>query len=122
MNHPERERTNELKPEGSLPAEPPEDFTKLQKKWYRWFLKHCPPDVATAWDLPYVLALVRLFAKEAEGTIKTAERTQMIALGAKFGMTPSDRAKIAVDAKPKDRLAEFLKKKPGPPLPAHLAN
>ena len=56
--------------------------------------------------------LVRLYAKERKGTIRIAEGGQLLALFAKFGMTPSDRTKVHADAPEGDELDDFLAGQP----------
>ena len=67
-----------------------------------------PYGVAKFSDRWAVEKLVRLFAKERKGTIRVAEGGQLLALFAKFGLTPSDRTKVSVEVPKESALAKFL--------------
>jgi hypothetical protein len=58
-------------------------------------------------------------AREEARTISCPERAQMLTLAGKFGMTPSDRAKMAVETAPASKLSKFLAVKPPKPAPVH---
>lgn len=122
LKHPERARKNEVKPEGTLPTTAPAGFNAEEKKVWRQFVKNLPHGLATAWDGFMAKTLVRLMAKEEYGSlvagvrvpITVQERAQMISLSAKFGMTPADRAKLAIEAPAESKLQKFLGKKKEP--------
>ena len=56
-------------------------------------------------------SIVRLKAKERAGTIKGNELAQLTALYGRFGMTPSDRAKVSVEVPKESKLQRFLAKR-----------
>jgi phage terminase small subunit len=106
-----RKNKHELKPDGELSKTPPTFLkTDTEKKVWREFVKGLPPGVGTAWDRRMAVSLVKLLAKEEDNTLSCPERAQMITLAAKFGMTPSDRAKFSIVQQPKSKLAAFLTK------------
>jgi phage terminase small subunit len=108
-----RKNKHELKPSGELSQTPPTCLkTATEKKVWREFVRGLPPGVGTAWDRRMTISLVKLLAKEEDDTLSCPERAQMITLAAKFGMTPSDRAKFAIPQEPKSKLDAFLKKPP----------
>ena len=111
LKHPERKPVGEpvvTKPLGG----PPKHLTDDEKKLWREFAKMVPYGVAKFSDRWAVEKLVRLFDKERKGTIRVAEGGQLLALFAKFGLTPSDRTKIHADAPKGDELDDFLAGQP----------
>lgn len=107
-----RKNKNELKPDGELTKTPPSYLkTDTEKKVWREFVKGLPPGLGTAWDKRLAISLVKLLAKEEDNIISCPERAQLITLAAKFGMTPSDRARFSIESQPKSKLTAFLAKK-----------
>jgi hypothetical protein len=107
LKHPERKPVGEpvvTKPLGG----PPKHLTEDEKKLWREFARMVPYGVAKFSDRWAVEKLVRLFAKERKGTIRVAEGGQLLALFAKFGLTPSDRTKVSVEVPKESALAKFL--------------
>ena len=107
LKHPERKPVGEpvvTKPLGG----PPKHLTEDEKKLWREFARMVPYGVAKFSDRWAVEKLVRLFAKERKGTILVAEGGQVLALFAKFGLTPSDRTKVSVEAPKESALDKFL--------------
>jgi hypothetical protein len=87
LKHPERKPVGEpvvTKPLGG----PPKHLTDDEKKLWREFARMVPYGVAKFSDRWAAEKLVRLYAKERKGTIRIAEGGQLLALFAKFGMTP----------------------------------
>jgi hypothetical protein len=107
LKHPERKPVGEpvvTKPLGGSPKHLTED----EKKLWREFARMVPYGVAKFSDRWAVEKLVRLFAKERKGTIRVAEGGQLLALLAKFGLTPSDRTKVSVEVPKESALTKFL--------------
>lgn len=107
IKHPERKPVNEpivTEPLGG----PPTKMTKDEKKVWKELAKQVPPGVAKVSDRGPFEILVRLFTKERAGTLKVGHMGSMLSLFSRFGMTPSDRAKVHGDAPPSDELEDFL--------------
>jgi phage terminase small subunit len=119
IKHPEYRRPKEpavAEPLGSAPTH----LTPAQKKVWRELAKQLPPGVAKQPDRIAFEMMAVLLCKFRAGTAMAAESAQLLNLCARFGMTPSDRAKIHVDTPKKSGLADFLSKRPeaapaGPP-------
>jgi hypothetical protein len=75
------------------------------------------PGVAKKSDRHAFESMVLLKERERSGAITAAERGQLIALFAHFGLTPASRSKVAVPEKPKSSLNDFLNKKKQVPIP-----
>jgi hypothetical protein len=119
LKHPERERV------GSevLEAQPGLEFPRkgLAKNLVPIWLEikgYLAPGVLKQSDGPAFETLVRLVAIERGmrkiGKVKfpltDPERGQMIKLFSLFGMTPSDRSKVHVDAPKESAIAKFLRR------------
>lgn len=120
IHHPERKRPNEpvvTEPLGG----PPKHLTPDQKKLWKEFVRMCPAGVVKYSDRWSVERIVLLMDRQRKDTIKIAEASQLDHLLARFGMTPSDRARVSVEQPKESRLAKFLKQPkptgPRPPLP-----
>jgi hypothetical protein len=117
LKHPERKPVGEpavTKPLGG----PPKHLTEDEKKLWREFAKLCPPGVAKFSDRWAVERLVLLMEKQRKNTITVSEAGQLDHLLARFGMTPSDRAKVSVERPKESKLGKFLKAgKPTGPRP-----
>jgi hypothetical protein len=71
--------------------------------------KQVLPGVAFNSDRNTFELLVRLITKMRAGQMdKSSDMCQMVSLSARFGMTPSDRAKISVEAPKESALTKFL--------------
>jgi hypothetical protein len=110
--HPERKPKNEpvvKKPLGG----PPKHMTDAEKNVWKELAKMLPPGVAKFSDRASFERLVRMFTKDRAGTLRVALEGRLDSLLGKFGMTPSDRARISVAEAPKEsKLAAFLKTRP----------
>jgi hypothetical protein len=109
IRNPERKRPNEPttdKPLGKPPGRMPEE----EQQVWREMSKRLLHGVAKRSDRDAFESLVLLKVRERSGLILPAERGQLIALYGRFAMTPSDRSKVFVDAKPKNSLSDFLNK------------
>ncbi len=109
IKHPERERTGSevLESAPSLDAPRKELSRELKTVWLE-IKSYLAPGVLKLSDGPAFESLVRLIAKDRLGFMSTSERGQMITLLSRFGMTPSDRSKVTVDAPKESPLAKFL--------------
>ena len=87
---------------------PPKHLLPEEKKIWKELAKHLPSGVAKLPDRASFEIMVRLFTKERARTIKISERSQMLSIMSRFGMTHSDRAKVHGDAAPTDELEDFL--------------
>jgi len=108
-----RARRNEPTPREAL-GEPPSRLSAREKGAWREIAFNLPPEVAFCSDRLLFEILVKLAAKEFAGEpLKGVERGQLIQLGARFGMTPSDRSRCGVSEVPKDNsLAAFIARNP----------
>lgn len=82
-------------------------------------MRMLPPGVAFNSDMWALRHLVILEAKSRSGEkFMASEHTQLIGLLDRFGLNPSARCRIQVEAPKESRLAQFLKYKPAsPPRP-----
>jgi hypothetical protein len=67
-----------------------------------------PAGIACVSDRQMFEVLVRLVVKLRAGKIRIMELSCLISLCGRFGMTPSDRSKVAVNAEPSNALTRFL--------------
>lgn len=114
--HPERKRPKEPKPTNPLSTTAPKDFNKEQKALWKELMGMLIPGVAFSSDKWAVRHLVLLEAKsrvcEREGRKFTAdEATKLLAYLDRFGLNPSARTRIHVEAAETDELEGFLSNK-----------
>jgi hypothetical protein len=69
---------------------------------HQWTSTQCLKE----WRLVAAFALV--FINLRQGVERIMELNAMVSLCGRFGMTPSDRSKIAVDAPPSTKLTRFI--------------
>lgn len=115
LKHPERRPTGEpavAKPLGT----PPKHLSADERKLWKELAKIIPPGVARFSDRASMERLVYLFDRQRKHTITASEGSQLLNLFGRFGMTPSDRAKVSVDAPQDNKLQKFLNKKPTTPI------
>lgn len=110
IKDPQRKRGNEPTTDKPL-GKAPEHLTEAEQGLWDEIRPRLLPGVAKRSDRDAFESLVLLKARERGGLILPAERGQLIALYGRFAMTPSDRSKVFVDAKPKNSLSDFLNKK-----------
>lgn len=108
-----RARRNEPTPREAL-GEPPSRLSARERAAWREISFNLPPEVAFCSDRLLFEILVRLAAKVFSGEqLKGIERGQLIQLGARFGLTPSDRSRVGVSEAPKQNsLAAFVARNP----------
>lgn len=113
LKHPERKRPAEPKPKVPLSTTTPKDFTPEQKIVWKELMKMLPPGVAfdaDKWGLRHLAILEAKYrdcvAKDKKFTAD--EHTKWLALLDRFGLNPSARTKIQVDASEEDELEDFL--------------
>jgi hypothetical protein len=109
IKDPQRKRPNEPSTDRPL-GKAPEHLSENEQALWDEIRKRLLPGVAKRSDRDAFESLVLLKARERSGLILPAERGQLIALYGRFAMTPSDRSKVFVDAKPKSALSDFLNK------------
>jgi len=93
--NPNRRRPHE--PRSNQPVgDPPAYLSPTEREIWAAIVFDCPAGVLTAADR-WVLAMAcQLQALAQARTIKGVERQQLISCLARFGMTPSDRARVSV--------------------------
>ena len=115
MRHPERKRTDEPKPKSKLTRRAPAHLTDDQKPLWKELMAMLPPGVAFNSDKWALVDLVVLEDQSRKGTISETAATRKLAYLGRFGLTPSDRAKVSVEPEPQSKLQAFLTaKKPAP--------
>jgi hypothetical protein len=122
LHHPELKRSAEPSPRGPLHTTAPKDFTKEQKAVWKELMRMLPPGVAFNSDYWALRHLVILEAKSRSGEkFMASEHTQLVGLLDRFGLNPSARCRIQVEAPKESRLAKFLRYTPPTP-PARPVN
>lgn len=129
INHPERKRESEPQDDRPLGG-PPKYLTKSQKKVWKELATQLMPGVGKFSDRTPFEMLVRLTDRLRQGLMtKSADMLALIQICGRFGMTPVDRSKIAVEAAPKSKLEQFLNRPkfqqpaiPEHPVPSNLPN
>jgi hypothetical protein len=121
IHNPQLRRKAEPSPRGPLCTAAPKDFTKEQKAVWRELMKMLPPGVAFNSDYWALRHLVLLEAKSRSGEkFMASEHTQLVGLLDRFGLNPSARCRVQVEAPKESRLAQFLKYTPASPPPRHI--
>jgi len=99
--HPERKR---VEPEAkNFPVDPPETLNELEKKHWHEIVEKIPAGILKDADVFSVEIMVKLFTEfrlDFEG-MSVGRLTRLSAELGKFGLSPSDRAKLSID-KPKE--------------------
>jgi hypothetical protein len=118
IKNPHLKRPKEAKPKTPLRTTAPKDFNKEQKVLWRELMKMLIPGVAFDSDKWAIRHLVLLEAKsrlcEKTGARFTAdEHTKLLAYLDRFGLNPSARTRIQVEAAEEDELEGFLSGKTG---------
>ena len=109
IKHPERQREGSESLESLPLLEAPRKGLHRDLKFVWMEIKsYLAPGVLKISDGPAFESLVRLIQKDRSGYASTSERGQMITLLSRFGMTPSDRSKVTIDAPKESPLAKFL--------------
>lgn len=111
LKHPERKREGSEALEAAPLLEHPRENLdpRLKEVWYE-VKGYLAPGVLKLSDAPAFESLVRLIYADRRMWIASAERSQMIQLLSRFGMTPSDRSKVTVETSKESPLAAFLKR------------
>lgn len=109
LKHPERERDATAILESVSDLESPrEDLNpKLKVLWVE-IKSYLAPGVLKLSDAPAFESLIRLIYADRNSWLDSSERSQMIQLFSRFGMTPADRSKVVVDAPKQTPLAAFM--------------
>lgn len=103
----EKDRAHEPVPDRPL-GDPPERLDADCKAVWAEIADQLPPGVACVADRTMFEVLTRLVAKLRAKKIRIMELTCLISLCGRFGMTPSDRSKVAVNAEPSNSLTAFV--------------
>jgi phage terminase small subunit len=90
-------------------GDPPERLDGDCKAVWVEIADQLAPGVACVSDRQMFEVLVRLVVKLRAGKIRIMELSCLISLCGRFGMAPSDRSKVAVNAEPSNALTRFLK-------------
>ncbi len=104
-NHPERLKERENEPVNKNPiGRPPTWLTRDERKAWRMIIKECINGVLGEADRLAVAVASQIAAKCMTGEADHQDRTLLLRYLGQFGMTPSERTKIAVPKeKPKNR-------------------
>jgi hypothetical protein len=109
--NPQRSRPNEPTSDRPL-GSPPKYLTKEQKNIWKDIAKRIPHGVACEADRDAFEMMVRLTEGQRQGVItRSAERTTLISLWSRFGMTPADRSRVAVDKPKESSLDAFMRRR-----------
>lgn len=107
---PSREKARAGEPITDRPlGDPPERLDADCKAVWVEIADQLAPGVACVSDRQMFEVLVRLVVKLRAGKIRIMELSCLISLCGRFGMTPSDRSKVTVNAEPSNALTRFLK-------------
>jgi len=117
INHPNRKRPHEPKPDGVL-GDPPQHLSQSERVLWFEIATEIPSGVATNADRPAFEILVCLFNQFRQSRrITGAELSQLTGLFGRFGMTPADRSKVKVsNDNAQDPLEAFLGQQPSPEI------
>jgi hypothetical protein len=107
LAQPGRRRDGEPQPTGPI-GSAPKHLSDEEKKIWRELVRGLAPGVGKSSDRWAAESIVRLKAKERAGTIQGNELAQLMSLYGRFGMTPSDRAKVSVEVPKESKLQRFL--------------
>src|ERR1035437_9700948 len=122
IHHPESKRPDEPTTSKPLGA-PPKWMLAAEKTVWNDLAKQCLPGVLMYSDRAAFEMLVCLATTfRARGRMSQGDKTLMLTLLARFGLTPSDRARVHVPAPVESKLAKFLRERPATaPTPEYLA-
>ncbi len=103
--HPDRMKERENEPVNKNPiGKPPSYLTVKEKKYWGEIIHDCIDGVLGEADRIAVSMAARLLGKCAGNNATSQEQTQLFRYLGQFGMTPSERSKIAIPkAKPKNK-------------------
>ena len=102
---PQRLKARENEPANKNPiGRPPTWLNKLEKKAWRTIIKECIEGVLGEADRLAVAVASQILTKCMDGKADHQDRTLLLRYLGQFGMTPSERTKIAVPkGKPKNK-------------------
>ncbi len=110
LQHPSRAKAREHEPVSDRPlGDAPERLDANAKTVWAEIASQLAPGLACISDRAMFEVLCLLTVKLRKNTIRIMELNCLISLCSKFGMSPSDRSKVAVGAEPSNALNLFLK-------------
>jgi len=115
LKDPQRARPDE--PTSNRPlGSPPKYLTKEQKKVWKELSAQLLPGVAFESDRTMFELLVRLKEEMINryAGMRSADKSLLKDISARFAMSPSDRSKVSVEAPKEGALDKFLRKLPTP--------
>jgi len=80
---------------------PPGKMDEVEQRIWREVADELVPGVAVRGDRRAFGTLVKLLAKEERNDLMAADRSQLVTLYTRFGMTPSDRSRVSAPPKKK---------------------
>jgi hypothetical protein len=90
-------------------------MSKEEKKTWKRIVKETAPGVLQSSDRLLFELLVTLATRlRLKEPMKVGELAQLISLGARFGMSPTDRQKISADKPKESTLATFMARRTQP--------
>jgi len=111
LKNPQRRNPNEPIAKGDI-GNPPTSMSKEEKKTWKRIVKETAPGVLQSSDRLLFELLVTLATRlRLKEPMKVGELQQLISLGARFGMSPTDRQKISADKPKESPLATFLSRR-----------
>lgn len=106
--NPQRRRGKEPQPDGEI-GEPPERMTNLQAQAWAEIVENCASGVLTNMDRLTLELICMSLAECWDGTANSTDRDRVFRQLGKLGMTPSERAVLAVAAPKLDRNNPFAR-------------
>lgn len=118
IKNPGRRNPNEPIASGAI-GNAPSSMSKEEKKTWNRIVKETAPGVLQSSDRLLFELLVTLATKlRLKEPMKVGELAQLISLGARFGMSPTDRQRIAVEKPKESALAQFMARRTQSPAQA----
>ena len=117
LKNPQRRNPKEPVASGDI-GNPPMSMSKEEKKTWKRIVKETAPGVLQSSDRLLFELLVTLATRlRLKEPMKVGELAQLISLGARFGMSPTDRQKVSADKPKESSLATFMARRTHTPSP-----
>lgn len=112
LTHKNRQRPNEPVTKLGI-GKPPAWYTAEEKKMWKLLARKCAPGVLMESDWPTYCILVRLMSKyhNHPDSMRVMETNQLISVTRMFGLSPSERSRVSVEAPKTSSLSQFLARK-----------